>query len=67
MQLYSEELSLVLALLKNCMKMLNETRNWYFCVTPENQWQFLSQEKILKSTATKEVIVCFYNLGRENF
>ena len=44
--------------------MLKETRNSYFCVTPTKM--FFSRE-ILKSTVTKKVIVCFYNLGEQNF
>ena len=37
---------------------LKERRKSYFCVTPM---------KMLKSAVTKKVIVCFSNLGEENF
>ena len=40
---------------------LKEMRNSYFCVTPKNHWN------ILKRIVTKKVIVCFYDLGEENF
>ena len=43
-----------------------ETRNSYFCVTPKNH-RLMFLIKILKSSATKKVIVCFHNLGEENF
>ena len=41
---------------------LKETPNSYYCVTPKN-YRLM---KILKSTVTKKVILCFYNLGEEN-
>ena len=42
---------------------LKETRNSYFCVTPKNHCLFLTN--ILKSTVTKKVILCIYNLDEE--
>ena len=47
--------------------LLKETRNSYFCVTPKNHPVILFSWNILKSTIKKKVIVCFYNLGEENF
>ena len=47
--------------------LLKETRNSYLCVTPKNHWLMFVSWKILKNTATKIVIVCFYNFGEENF
>ena len=45
---------------------LKKTRNSYFCVTPKNH-RLMFVLKKLKSTVTKIVIVCFYNLAEENF
>ena len=46
---------------------LKETRNSYFCVTPKNHRLMFFSWKILKSSVIKKVIVCFDNLGEENF
>ena len=44
---------------------LKETRNSYFCVTHKNQR--LNEKGKKEKSVTKEVIVCFYNFGEENF
>ena len=46
------------------IKVLKETRNSYFCV-PQKSSVNVCLMKILKSTATKKVTVCFYSLGEE--
>ena len=51
-----------------CMTVpLKETRNSYFCVTPKKHRLMFVSLKRLKSTVTKKVILCFNNLGEENF
>ena len=45
---------------------LKETGNSYFYVTPKIIVNVCLM-KSLKSTVTKKVSVCFYNLGEENF
>ena len=52
----AEELKSFIAL-----NILKETRNSYFCVTPKNHRLMFFSWKMLKSTFTKKVIVCFYN------
>ena len=47
---------------------LKGTRNSYFCVTPKiHRLMFCLMIILNSSTVTKKVIVCFYNLGEENF
>ena len=47
-------------------KILKKTRNSYFYVTPKNHRLMFDHENI-KKHCHKKVIVCFYNLGEENF
>ena len=49
------------------MQSLKETRNSYFCVTPKNHRLMFFSWKMLKSTVTKKVIVCFYNFRWRKF
>ena len=48
-------------------EILKETRNSYFCVTPKNNRLIFFSSKILKSTVTKKVTVCFLksNFGKK--
>ena len=46
---------------------LKETRNSYFRVTPQNYRLMFFSWKMLKSTVTKKVIVCFYNFRWRKF
>ena len=46
---------------------LKETRNSYFRVTPKNYRLMFFSWKMLKSTVTKKVIVCFYNFRWRKF
>ena len=51
-----------------CMNVpLKETRNSYFCITPKKHRLMFVSLKRLKSPVTKKVILCFNNLGEENF
>ena len=46
------------------IKLLQETRNSYFCLTPKNhRLMFVSLKRLKKSTVTKKLFVCFNNLG----
>ena len=48
-------------------KTLKEMRYSYYCVTPKNHRFLFVHENIKKHCHKKKVIVCFNNLGEENF
>ena len=49
------------------MLILKETRKFIFLCNSEKSSVNVYLMKILKSTVTKKVIVCFHRLGEENF
>ena len=46
---------------------LKRNAQFIFLCNPQKPSVNVCPKKILKSTVTKNLIVCFYNLGEENF
>ena len=54
-------------ILKQTNKFLKGNAQFLFLCNPQKSSVNVCLMEILKSTVTKQVIVCFYNLGEENF